>query len=65
MKFEYEGNEDRECVAYIDRWGLVLKDKETVITIFDDGSGICTNSCLDTEDAIHKFYPGDKITITF
>ena len=66
MKFEYDGKVDeRECVAYISKWGLVYKDKDTCITIFDDGSGIGTDSHWDEQDAIQKFYPGDKITITF
>lgn len=67
MKFEYEDNQvSRECVAYVDDDGdIVIKDV--------DGDTVCLTSdnCLISDygwrprEAIHKFYPGDKITITF
>lgn len=67
MKFEYDGkSDDRECVAFIDEDGdLVMKDYlGGAITIFAYGM---TESGYDwkPDTAIHKFYTGDKITITF
>jgi hypothetical protein len=55
----------RECVAYVDGDGdLVVKARE--------GDGFCMSSEYGVVhsdfiegDAVHKFYPGDKLTITF
>lgn len=72
MKFEYETKEDsRECVAYIQRgesgWEcLTFKCNEVdAVDIFSDWS--ISQSAMwepDSEHTVHKFYPGDKITIT-
>lgn len=66
MKFEYDiKKDDRECVAYIDSDGdLMVSDLA--------GGAICfvRDGCAESkynwapENAAHKFYPGDKITIT-
>jgi len=65
--------QDKSCVAYIalldgdpERPILVIKntesDKHTYI--YNDGS--VSTQWIDCEDdAIHKFYPGDSVTITF
>ena len=70
MKFEYEEKrDDRECVAYIDDEGdLIIKDtinhvNEHPILMRSGDVGMNDGFRLDT--ATHKFYPGDKITITF
>ena len=66
MKFEYSKKDDvRECVAYIDNWGIVIKDNEGAVCIFDDGSGVERDAGWNPKDAKHRFYPGDSITITF
>lgn len=68
MKFEYDGkSEDRECVAYIDDDGdLCFADDSGDAVLFSAATGTI-QSCLlwNTSDATRKFYPGDKITITF
>jgi len=71
MKFKYDGDDrDDECVAFIDNCGdlCVKSDDEEGIYFTKDGSVF---SCSTFDDymeeniAAHKFYPGDKITITF
>lgn len=67
MKFEYDGTDsERDCVAYIDGEGDLIING-------DCGDGIFISKEYETagpsewepEDAAQKFYPGDKITITF
>lgn len=63
MKVEYEENdEQRGCVAFLDcdgdLWVFVGGDWRCV-------SGSYEDDLLDESDAKQKFYPGDKITITF
>jgi hypothetical protein len=68
MKFEYENKErDDECVAYIDIDGdLIVKRDQSAFLIHSDISGSDDSWPWSPEtDATHKFYPGDKITITF
>ena len=71
-KFNFDMPKD-ECVAYIcylsddpEKPILVLKDtvgaKHTYI--YHDGD-IITQDVDCEKDAVHKFYPGDKVTITF
>ena len=71
MKFEYENKErDDECVAFIHRSGAFIYKTSEGCFVFDDEDG---GGHTDTElwwnqwksHSIHKFYPGDKITITF
>ena len=69
MKFTYEKQDrsDDDVVAYIDKDGdLVIKSH--------DGNGVCifiSGGVLDygyvwrPRYAVHKFYPGDKITLEF
>lgn len=71
MKFEYDGDsEQRECVAYI------VASGELVVRNIDNGNAICMGpygsaayvsniTRFDPSDATRKFYPGDKVTITF
>ena len=71
MKFEYDGDsEQRECVAYIVASGeLVMRNKGTgnVIGMGPYGSEAYVSKItrFDPSEAVHHFYPGDKITITF
>lgn len=75
MKFEYEAkDQDHECVAYIDKHNhLVVRNsrscgEEDASFVFMTTSGKDTTTIwdeFDPSDAVHKLYPGDKITITF
>jgi len=71
MKFEYDGKEDtRECVAYIDENGN-LRIRDTGRKTEKRGSvcftelGIKNGYDFSPTTGTRKFYPGDKITITF
>lgn len=65
MKFEYEVKQDnRECVAYIDDDGdLVVKNDGGACVIV--GDSYCCEFTFHPSRNDHKFYPGDKVTITF
>lgn len=69
MKFEYDNmNDDRECVAYIDGDGdLIIKN--TLNLVYEHPALITDGNVGTAEwnpvESLHKFYPGDKLTITF
>jgi hypothetical protein len=69
MKFKYDDNGDaRKCVAYIDGDELHIKTDDGCVVFYDNGN--VHQSGYEMWDdyiktATHKFYPGDKITITF
>lgn len=70
MKFEYENkNDDKECVAFIRYGDLYIKERDGGnLVISDDGSflgGLPWHNVETSPEITHKFYPGDKITITF
>lgn len=77
MKFEYDNKErDDECVAYTykTRGGeiaLAIKCVDDyMICMYEGGdTRVFEETYFDIEierdNPIHKFYPGDKITITF
>jgi hypothetical protein len=71
MKFECEEEQDRsECVAFIHKSGcLIVKHDDATYDNYCQvlGSGSDTKRWWDAwmKDATRKFYPGDKITITF
>lgn len=67
MKFEYELSKDnRECVAYIDPIGdLIIKDADGMSICFVCGGVPSGSYDWEPERATRKFYPGDKVTITF
>lgn len=70
MKFEYNSkSEERECVAYIDGDGdLCMRDGNEYVDMIALGvSGASTYKVeeFDQSEATHRFYPGDKLTITF
>lgn len=72
MKFEYDDkSDDRECVAFIDDDGdLCVKDINTDMGVYVGITDASTEKFIDYmslngNGSIHKFYPGDKITITF
>lgn len=67
MKFEYDEEDAREdCVAYIDVDGeLVIKGTGTSAVWFDKFGRVHKDFTWDESNSIHRFYPGDKITITF
>jgi len=69
MKFEYDGaDQDRECVAFIDDVGdLWIRDRHGSenVCISKIGEVIYAEGDFFIEGAVKKFYPGDKITITF
>ena len=69
MKFEYDGDsEHRECVAYIDGDGdVIVRDTlnhtgEHPALISDGNVGTAE---WQPHTATRRFYPGDKLTITF
>lgn len=74
MKFEYEGEDtDKECVAVtriIDgKVNLTIKTDEGCTILYDDETPPNHGGHVDweheLENAYGKFYPGNKITITF
>jgi hypothetical protein len=71
MKFEYENRTTkRECVAMIHnvRGDLIIQSNNGCLALGVDGmSNFHKESDISFWDdhAAHKFYPGDKITITF
>lgn len=71
MKFEYDGKENgRECVAFIDEDGVLYIKTDEGSTLLYGGSESPNHGSNEDWDyglsrATHKFYPGDKITITF
>jgi len=77
MKIEYGQSQGlKECVAYVDRVGhLIVKNMrfpngDTKSFVFmPDGTDLGDNTTswnqFNPEDGLHKFYPGDTVTITF
>lgn len=74
MRFEYETKQDdRECVAVVreidGKINLTIKTDEGCTYIYDDhetpNHGTPRDWDHEVSLATHKFYPGDKITITF
>ena len=77
MKFEYDDDEYRgECVAYLHNMegegyetaSLAIKvGAGQVVTLYHSGDSIYQKDYEDDcgDDMIKKFYPGDKMTITF
>jgi len=72
MKFEYDEKETRdpECVALVDIYGtLTIKTDEGCTYLYNDSNtpnnGSIGNWSISMLHSTHKFYPGDKITITF
>ena len=67
MKFTYNTKpDDRECVAYIDRDGdLRIRDERDGSVAFCSDDGVVIGLPWQPSDALHRFYPGDSITITF
>ena len=70
MRFEYEGETtDKECVAYIDNEGDLIINTESNgwVIIGGENSGESYSASPDENSfgVKKKFYPGDKITITF
>ena len=72
MKFEYgeKAVNDRTCVAFIDKQGwLKVKDQHGNHHVWLTPQGEVVHSDTFGSDehtsAVKKFYPGDKITITF
>ena len=70
MKFdEYEAECDRKLVAVLHKGGqLIIQCGKDCIAF--DSKGACIHNDYYTVDfwedmAVKKFYPGDKITITF
>lgn len=68
-KFEYDVKQDRgECVAYIDDtcdgYALVFYDRG-VATAICEGGIVAEEYVWEPDLAIHRFYKGDKVTITF
>ena len=67
MKFDYENPNAKqpECVAYLDDDGdLFIKDHDGDCVAIGP-IGVLLSAKFDPELATCKFYPGDKITITF
>lgn len=70
MKFEYDNKaDDGECVAFIaDTGNLLIKNTDTgnfTIALCKGGSAHNNAASTGLGAAKQKFYPGDKITITF
>jgi len=66
MKFEYDSkSEESECVAYIDGDGdLCMVDGDYAMILGRDGVHL-TDMEWKPDEATRRFYPGDKLTITF
>ena len=68
MNFEYDGSEDK-CVAYIDGDGdlFILTDNVGWMIVSGDETGVCHAAPPDDNPTgvEYRFYPGDKLTITF
>ena len=65
MKFEYEKREsDRECVAYMYGEFLYIQDSDGDCVVLSD-RGVGIDPVWNPDEATYKFYPGDKVTITF
>lgn len=67
MKFESESGKDNgACVAYLNFYGdlVILGPVGGTVCLGEDGP-IDTDYGWDPDAATHKFYPGDKLTITF
>ena len=69
MKFTYEKKDrsDDAVVAYIDKDGdLLIKhtDGRNSVCLYR-GGGLDYGYSWHPQDAAHKFYPGDKITLEF
>jgi len=56
--YEFNNEEDRQCLA-------IRALSGEVIWFYDTGLPSIQGSDLPETDIIRKFYPGDKITITF
>ena len=70
MEFKYDNIDDeRECVAFIDNEGdLIIKLEDgTNMVMQESGEPFKGSVGFDMLfcSAVHKFYPGDKVTITF
>mgnify|MGYP003459791044 CR=1 FL=1 len=67
MNFEYDVKDNElECVAFIDDDGdLWIKTDEGSCLMFKSGDIPSAGDLWKEGQAVHKFYPGDKITITF
>jgi hypothetical protein len=68
MKFEYDDEKDRgECVAFIDSDGDLIVKTESGNSIWISTFGEVHDNFgeFNDTDATYRFYPGDKITITF
>lgn len=69
MKFEYEKQDKAsECVAFIDFDGELMVKSASGGTIWFSYQGIVYEDHLKDwkeDTAVHRFYPGDSITITF
>lgn len=68
MNFEYDQIKDRgECVAFIDHDGdLIVATEDGTSVLFErDTAKVHGFGIFDPEPETHKFYRGDKVTITF
>ena len=69
MKFEYDCAEDqRECVAFISGGCLYIKTDSGGVAMYTDDPPVSHGDSIwymRLDRATRKFYPGDKITITF
>ena len=69
MKFEYDGAKEKcECVAVISCDALCFKTDEGCTYLYTDDSpnhGSHEDWGRELSAASRRFYPGDKITITF
>ena len=71
MKFEYQDQDATQCVAYIDLAGCLrmrdtgrAEDRRGAICLRTDGE-LKNGYVWEPDAAQRRFYPGDKITITF
>ena len=67
MKFEYDVKDDAlECVAFIDYDGdLWIKTDNGSCLMFNSEYTPSNGDLWEEYRAVHKFYHGDTITITF
>lgn len=65
MKATRSTNSDKgKCIAYIDARGYIyFTDSDETFCLFNDGG--VTSAEFNEQNAVHKFYKGDSVTITF
>ena len=71
MKFDYMGEDITQCVAYIDKKGLLrirdggrVNQKKGAVCLTSNGQ-LKNGYRFEPQSAVRRFYPGDSIALTF